>query len=160
MGNNRKTYIIKTNYFNRPWTWIKRTLVFLFLIMTIIYSEWVYPGGLLWKYLFLLLSGLYLFLKPKDDLAIDDKYFYHLKRSIQPFFSRTAKYDLAKIKSIKAGGIYSPPFEIMELLGTGFSNSIEIIFKDNSSIILNLPIYKKDLVFVISKVKELMGLKN
>jgi len=150
-------YIYKTNYFHRSWTWVKRGMVLLYFIMMILYSELAYPGGLVWKCSFFITCGIFLFLKPKDDLAIDAKYFYHLRTSIQPFFSRIDKYEIGKIKSIRVGGIYSRQFEIMELLGFGFSNSIEIIFKNNSSIILNLPIYKKELVFLVAKVRELMA---
>lgn len=131
-------------------------MVLLFLIASVLYSELVYPGGLLWKFVLLLVSGLYVFFKPIDDLALDSRYFYHLKRSPIAFFSRADKYEIGTIKSIKVAGIYSPEFEIMGLLGSGFSNSIEIIFKNNSSMTLYLQIYKKELVFVISKVNKLM----
>lgn len=159
-SSKMENYILKTNYFGRFWTWLKRGLVLLSLILGVIYFELVYPGGLLWKGLFLLSFSLYIFLRPTDDLAVDKRYFYHFKRSIQPTFSRTVKYDIERIKSIKVGGIYSPQFEIMELLGTGFSNTIEITFVDNSSVTLNLPIYKKELVKIVLKIKELIKSKN
>ena len=152
----QKVLRIGTNYFKHPLTWVKRALGFSLIIIFVTYLELTYPGGLFWKGFLLFVSGLYFALMPKDDLAIDDEYLYHLKRSILPFFSRTDKYKISRIKSLGIGGANSTEFEIQDILGSGFSNSLEITFKDNSSRILNLRIYKEDLVFIASKVKELM----
>ena len=151
-----EAFLYKTNYFNRPWTWIKRMLVFCFFVGLMVYFEYRDAGEIHWKYLFLLVCAIVLLLFPKDDLAIDGRYLYHFRRSIVPIFSRTKMYELKEIKVIRTAGVYSRQFEIMELLGYGFSNSIEMIFKDDSSVTLNLPIYKSDLTKIVFKAKELL----
>jgi hypothetical protein len=116
--------------------------------------ELSYHGWYLWKGLFLIVCGLYILLKPKDDLAVKNRHLYHFENSLVPFLSRTKIYDIAEIRSIKVGGIYSSEFEVMDFLGNGFSNRLEIIFEDDSSKTLNLRIYKKDLTFVVSLVSK------
>lgn len=141
-----------TNYFKHPGTWIKRAVGFILVILFVAYLE--YPDGLAWKLLIVFVAGLYLALMPKDDLGVDDEYLYHLQRSLLPAFSRTTKYKISRIKSLGVGGVYTNDFEYRESFGS--TNSLELIFKDDSSRILNLRIYKKDLVSIAKKVKERM----
>src|SRR5690606_40260334 len=86
-------FIKRTDYFSRSWTWIKRfILIFLsFIVIDFLLSidgyNWV-------KILAFLLIGILILIKPKDDIAVDEEYFYHLKTSI---FRKLNKIDRYKI---------------------------------------------------------------
>jgi hypothetical protein len=159
--NSERRYIFKTNYFNRPLMLIKRMFIITFLILVLIYSVQAYPGAVLWKSLLAIICILYVVVKPQDDLAIDEKHFYHFKRSILPSFNRTREIDIDRIKSIgEVKGIHSWQFEMMKLLEIGFPVSVKIIFKDNSSTILTVPLKKKRVHVFLLKLKEVMSKRN
>ncbi len=160
MNSNKRAYIARTDYFNDPWTWAKRTFVFLFLIGVTIYWEWTHEGVLLWKYFVVPVCTIFIYLNPRDDLAIDDKYFYHLRRSLLSIFNTVKKYEIDRMKYAKCSGIFSPNFEFIHLLGYGHSNSIEISFDDDSSITLNVLIYKEELISLLGKVNEIIKRKE
>ena len=93
----------------------------------------------------------------KDDLAVDEIYFYHLRTSLFPLLSRVEKYEIAKIESIRARSFESSFWEYFgrgSLRGT--SDGIEITLRENKSASLDVRIYKKDLMPIINLVKERM----
>jgi hypothetical protein len=154
-------YIIKTNYFYQPWTWIKRVLEFLFGLSVLF---WLHLQGLeqeteySWvKYVLFGLLTVFIFTRPKDELAVDKETFYHIRKSIIPFFTRTAVYKISKIEIIRCAGIFSADTEIFGLLASGVNrNKIEIIFKDNSSISIDLTIHREELNEIVLKINGLI----
>jgi hypothetical protein len=61
------------------------------------------------------------------------------------------------IKSINVGGTYTKAFEVMEFLGYGFTNTVEIVFKDDSSESLDVKIYRNDLDLFALKIRQLVS---
>jgi hypothetical protein len=155
-------FIMKTDYFTDPWTWLKRllefgiALLFLFWVTT---QEPEQGTSYFWvKYLLFGLITIFIFVRPKDELALDIDNLYYIKKSLIPFMSKTNEYKISKIKSIGYRGVFSGKTEILGLLGSGTNrNRLEIIFKDNSSRSHDLTIYKDELVTIVSKVKELIN---
>jgi hypothetical protein len=156
----KKRFLFATNYFSWSWTWVKRAIVLFVLILMMLYFHFLSPEGLVFKALFVLFSVVFLLAAPKNDLAVDDEFLYHFKRSLIPFFADVKKYKIDRIASIKCGGTYSSNFEIMDLLGYGYVNTIEVIFMDNSSISIEAPIYRKDMDKIVAKVHAVMRLKG
>lgn len=156
-----KTFIIKTDYFNQSWTWIKRTILFIILALVIFLWGFSNPKYELIGFLLVGIASIIVFSIPKDDLAVDKEYIYCIRKSILPFFSKTKKYEISKIKSVRCNGNYSRSNDLFNFLSLGnlyqSLNSIEINFKDNSSISLNVAIYKKELNGIILKVSELIS---
>jgi hypothetical protein len=154
-------YIIKTNYFNRPWTWIKRYFEFLaalgFLFWTYI-LESDDPGSMYpWiKYSLFGLLTFYIFSRPKDELAVDEENLHYIKKSIVPFFNRMTKYKISEIKSIGCGGVYHINTEFL-LKGNRYRNRLEIVFKDNSSKSHEVTIYKTELKAIVKGVQMLIN---
>lgn len=156
------TLIIKTNYFNHYWTWIKRTILFTIIFFIILLWNSINPEYNRLGYLFASIAFIIIFAIPKDDLVVDREYFYHIKKSIFPFFTKAHRYELSKIKSIRAKGTYSGGNDLFDFVSLGniyqSLNSIEILFKDDSSINISVAIYKKDLDEVLHNVRELLFL--
>ena len=156
----RGHYVIETDYFNEPWTWTKRCMeffvVFLFFLWLNSLESEERETAYSWvKYVLFGLLTIYIFARPKDDFAMDNDSLYYIKKSILPIFSRRVRYRLSGIKSISGGGIFEGSTEIFGLLGFGTNrNRIEITFKDNSSRILDITIYRRDIEVIISTVRE------
>lgn len=159
MDNN---YIFKTNYFKDPWTWVKRLMEF---IVAAAFLYWVYlqesdqVTDYSWiKYLLFGLLTIFIFVRPKDDLALDNHNLYYIKKSLIPLLSKTKVYKISDIESIGCGGVLDINTEIFGLLGSGTNrNRLEIIFKDNSSKAHDMTVYKYDLLNIISKVNGLIN---
>ncbi|MDN5204130.1 hypothetical protein QQ008_22245 [Fulvivirgaceae bacterium BMA10] len=155
--------LIETDYFSKPWTWVKRIFAIVILAMIIAVWELEIQFQFLKLISFVLITLLILG-KRKDDLMVDDQYLVHLKTSIFPVFSKEIRYEISRIKSIKGGGFHSQSVEILEFLSPGYTkgdeSDIEIIFKDNSSTSLSVAIYKKDLKKVLETVREVMAKQN
>lgn len=156
---DNKTY--KTDYFERPWTWTKRIgLFFLFVVFVTIWELSEDPWDYWWiKYAIFGLMSIGLFLSPVDDIVVDDKYFYHIKRSLLKSRTKVDKYDISTIKSIRCLGVHAPGLTVHEVVGTSRqisveTNQVEITFKDDSYKSLELAIYKKELIFYVSKIRE------
>jgi hypothetical protein len=109
------------------------------------------------RYLVILLIALVVLIAQKDDLAVDQYYFYHIRTSLVPFLTRIEKYEIAKMESIRARAFKS---EFWEYFGRGSlrgtADGIEITFIDNNSISLDVRIYKDELTPIIDLVKEKM----
>ena len=155
-----RNYIIQTNYFNNPWTWIIRlaqSLVAILILYSIDLQKLEQKNDLLWVgYILAGLLVVAFFVRPIDELALNKEGFYHIKKSIIPFLNRTTCYNISNIKGIGVGGIFS--FGTFALLDPrGNRNRLEITFKDNSSISHDLNIYKKELKRIAVKVTELLN---
>lgn len=154
-------FLIKTDYFNKRWTWIKRGFEFLaalgFLFwLHVVESESHRPNYPWIKYFLFAVLTVYIFGRPKDELALDKENFYYIKRSIFPFFNRMVKYPISSIKSIGCGGLLDTD---TEFLGRArpTRNRLEIIFKDNSSRSHDVTIYKKQLKVIVKNVQLLLN---
>jgi hypothetical protein len=157
----KKSYLIKTNYFRKPWTWTKRFLEFLVGLgfMFWIYSVEAKDNGTeyYWvKYCLLGILTMYIFCRPKDELAVDEENLYYMKKSILPLLNRTTQYGISKMKSIGCGGFFDTD---TELLGRArpTRNRLEIIFKDNSSRSHDVTIYKSELRVIVNTVSRLIN---
>jgi hypothetical protein len=156
-----KVYLIRTNYFNRPWTWIKRLLEF---IGALLFLGWIGtveashtgPEYSWIKYALFGVATFYIFSRPKDELALDKQDLHYIKKSIIPFFSRTTKYKISKIKSIGCGGVYDTDTEFL-IKGNRYRNRLEIVFKDNSSKSHDVTIYKTELKAIVKRVQWLIN---
>ena len=151
-------FIDRTHYFTRATTWIKRLTFIGLLSLIILTRDFEYAFiqyGLLTFISFIVLTYR------KDDIALDTKYFYHLRTSIIPSLSKIEKFEIAAIESIRYKGFDS---WIWKLKGgksmRGSDSGIEITFKDNTSVSLDVDIYKKDLGRIIGKVRIIMRKKR
>ena len=157
----KKSYLIKTNYFNKPWTWTKRFLEFL---VALGFMFWIYlvetkDNGTLYpwaKYCFLGMVTTYIFCRPKDELAVDNENLYYMKKSILPLLNRTTEYRISKMKSIGCGGLFDTDTELLGRARTT-RNRLEIIFKDNSSKSHEVTIYKAELKAIVKIVSRLIN---
>src|SRR5882724_5247725 len=155
--------VSKTDYFSKPWTWYKRSgyfLVFVFLAVAWEIAE--DPWDYWWiKYALLIFISLGLLLSPVDDIAVDDRYFYHIKRSVMKSRNKNDKYDISTINSIRCLGVHVPGLSPHEIAGTNRqlsteTNTVEISFKDGSYKSLELAIYKNELIFFVEKIRARM----
>lgn len=156
MDNN---YIIQTDYFTRPWTWIKRFLEF---VIAGLFLYWISlqetETNYFWiKYLLFGLLTIFIFVRPKDELALDSNCLYYIKKSLLPFLTQTKKYKITDIRSIGCAGIFDRKTEFFGLAASGTNrNRLEIVFKDNSSKIHGLTIYKDELITIVRQVSGLV----
>lgn len=154
-----RTLIVRTNTFGHYWTWIKRSIL-LGIILFVLLLVYVDGDHVLLGYVLAIVSCFVIFSIPKDDVALDRKYFYHVKKSLVPFFTTSSRVEIEKIKSIKCQGTYSKEYDLLAFLSFGqlyqAVNSVDITFKDNSSHSFNVGIYRDDLDHVIYKVRELI----
>ena len=155
--------ILKTDYFNKSWTWYKR--VGYFLLFVFLVTAWEIaedPWDYWWiKYVILTFLSLGLFLSGVDDIAVDDKYFYHFKKSLLKSQDKVDKYDISTIKTIRCLGVHVPGLSLQEMTGTNRqlsteTNSVEMSFKDGTYKSLELAIYKKELIYFVDKIRERM----
>src|SRR5688572_33407317 len=101
-------YIIKTDYFNKPWTWIARAMRFLMAII-VLYLVDLYelePGSniLTGGYIFIGLLAIFFLIWPTDELALDKDNLYFIKKSLLPAVNKTTRYNLSDLERI---GIYN-----------------------------------------------------
>lgn len=152
---------LSSDYFNKSWIWYKRLGYFLFFVFLV--TAWEIaedPWDFWWiKYAILTFISLGLFLSPVDDIAIDDNYFYHIKRSLLKSKNKIDKYDISTIKSVRCLGVHVPGLSLQEMAGTNRqlsteTNTIEITFKDGTYKSIELAIYKKELIFYAEKIRE------
>jgi hypothetical protein len=157
------TKIYKTNYFTQRWTWTKRVFVFLFFIGLVIWWEINEEYWDFWwiKYVLFTALSIGLFLSPVDDITIDGNYFYHFRTSLWRSKSKVYKYDISTIKSIRCIGIHVPGITIKEMGYTSHlsteTNTVEMSFKDGTYKSLELGVYKKELLFYVSEIRERMS---
>ena len=153
-------YILKTDYFNSPWTWITRSLRFLMAIL-VLYLVDLYelaPGSnfLMAGYVLIGILAVFFLVWPTDELALDEDNLYFIRKSFLQVLSGTTSYKVSNFKSI---GMYniSKPAGIFALLVPVFNvHRIEIILNDNTSKSEDVIISKKELKNILLKVKALM----
>lgn len=149
-----KAKVIHTGNFKNPWTWTRRTL----LIMFVVIALWVFyfddPEGFILKAAMGLLFSIVIYVFPVGDLAVDGLFLYDTQRSILPAFSKTKRYRIADISSLKFAVAYEDKTDVlMEFLGLPCANVIaEIIFSDNSSTSLRLRAYRNDVIKISRRV--------
>ena len=83
-------YILETGYYTNEWVWFKRLGAMTALL--IVFFVWDFsdmpPYGQFAVYVGFIFLLTALFLSPIDDIAVDQKYFYHIRTSFLPLFSR------------------------------------------------------------------------
>jgi hypothetical protein len=157
-----KTY--RSNYYKTPFTWIKRSAIFIIFVSLVIAWETAEdPWNFWWiKYAIFIFLSLGLIFSPVDDLMVDEQHLFHFKTSLWNGRSRVFKYEIANILAIRCTGVHERGLTLSEYFsqrGTGTdTNTIEITFKDGSYKSLEVAIYKKELIFYTSKVRERMSL--
>jgi len=159
MTESNNTYLFHTDYFHRTWTWIRRAAVIAVLSLGIIIWN-VDDETLVMKPILISIVVFYFVTKQKDDVAVSLEYFFHIKRSVLPVFTRIDKYKLEDVISIRCGGIHTDRWELVDFFnggGTmgGYSNKIEMTFKDDSSKSLDLRISRDNLDKIVSLTKRL-----
>ncbi len=155
--------ILETSYYTDAWVWLKR--VGALCIMLLIFFAWDFSDmplyGQFAVYVGFILLFTALFLSPIDDLAVDQKYFYHIRTSFLPIFSRTYRYEISKLSTIRCVGVHVPGVTMREMTTRryqgGYTNTIEMSFKDNSYKSLEVGAYKEDIIEILQKVQELMN---
>ena len=105
-------YIIKTDYFNRPWTWIARALRFSLAIL-VLYLVDLYelePGSniLTGGYIFIGILAIFFLFWPIDELALDKDNLYFIRRSFLPILNNTTCYKVSDFKGIGTYNISKP----------------------------------------------------
>jgi len=154
-------YTIKTDYFNRPWTWIVRAFRFLVAILVLylvdLYELELGSNALMGGYVFIGILAFFFLVWPTDELTLDGGNLYFIKKSLLPIVNKTTRYRLSDFKGIGTYNI-SKPAGILALLVPVFNlYRVEIIFKDESSKSHDLIIHKKELKKILLKVKELIS---
>ncbi|MBL0742723.1 hypothetical protein [Chryseolinea lacunae] len=110
------------------------------------------------KVIFGVLCTIFIYVLPVHDLAVDDEFFYDIKRSLLPFFTKAKRLKIRQIRSLKFAKEYGSQGEVLlELLNLPYNHVFEIILNDNSSTSFNLPAYRQD---VIRMAKRIQMLKN
>jgi hypothetical protein len=155
-------YILETDYYSDTWVWFKRFLVvFVALIIPI---SWDFsdmpPYGQFAVYLGFILLSVVIFLSPIDDLAVDHNYFYHIRTSFLPIFSRTYRYKISTLRTIRCVGVHVPGITMREMTTKryqgGYTNTIEMSFSDGSYKSIEVGVYKEELIEILAKVQEQM----
>lgn len=152
-------FIVKTNDFHKPYTWILRSIyAILALLVLYIIDLQKLENDFLWiGYSLAILMALAVFTIPVDELALDKDHLYFEKKSILPFFNKTIKHQVSRIQQIGVGG-HSARIGTFALLDPRICRSkIEIIFKDNSSKIYDLSISKKDSKEIANEIRRLIS---
>lgn len=110
-----------------------------------------------------IVSGLVIFYfiaKPKDDIAVTNKLFLHIRRSAIARFTRIDKYEISELTSIRCGGIHTDGWELVDFFNGGgntggYFNTVEMSFKNGDSRSLELAIDRKKLDHMINLIYEL-----
>ena len=147
-------FIDRTNYFYKPTTWLSRMALIgslSFVVLTGDFGPIYLQYGLIG---FITIIGI---IYRKDDIALDRKYFYHLRTSIIPYLTIVDKFEISEIKSIRFKA-YDSWFWALKggKSMSGTDNGIEMTFKDDRTTSLDVIIYKKDMARVIGKVRAIM----
>lgn len=147
--------LANTSYFTRAGTWIKR--IILILIFSSQLLIWEFENDYYLQYILIFLLIVIILIAQKDDLAVDNQYFYHLQTSIIPVLSKVDKYKISDIKSIRGRAYDSFIWAFIRKRSlSGLDYGIEITFRDNSSVSLDVNIYKNDMERVLKKVRQIM----
>lgn len=148
---------IKTDYFNRPRTWIARALRFLMAVLVLylvdLYELEAGSNALMGGYIFIGILAVFFLFWPTDELVVDKDDLSFIKKSLLPIANKTTRYKLSDLKRIGSYNI-SKPAGILALLVPVFNiHRVEIIFKDDALKSHDLIIDKKALKKILLKVK-------
>lgn len=147
-------FLDRTDYFHRPTTWLKRIAIIILFSSQILL--WDFGSDYIQYLLIFLITSAILILR-EEDLAVDHSHFYYLQTSIIPILSRTKKFEIKKIKSIR-GKAYNSWFWALrgERSLMGFWG-VELTLSENKSASIAASIYKKDMDRILNKVKNLIN---
>ena len=154
--NSKSGVIVQTNYFKSPKTWVFRGVQFsiaVFVLYWVDLAELANASGLM--YVCSALLALLFVCLPVDELAVDSKGMYFIKRSLVPFFNSTKTFSASDIKRI---GFYTIPHAVSVFtLLVPVSNlaRVEFTFKDDSSTSKDIFIRKNDLQNIVSEFRRL-----
>lgn len=156
-------YIVSTDYFERPWTWVSRILRFVIalLVLYLVDLQELENGQniLLFGYLFLAFLAIIFVLFPTHDVAVDKQNLYLIRRSFLPLLNRTITYKISDLKGVGVYNISAAPGIFTVLAPVHEVNRIEIIFSNNSSTSHDLTVSKKEIKSILSKVMKMIGSK-
>lgn len=150
-------FLDRTNYFRRPTTWLKRIAVIILFSSQILW--WDFGSDYLQYLLIFLIISAIVILR-KEDLAVDHNHFYYLQTSIIPSLSKTEKFEITKIKSIRGKAYQSWFWSIYGQRSLMGFCGVELTLSENQSASLATSIYKKDMDRIVYKVKRLMDEKR
>jgi hypothetical protein len=160
------TYIFETDYYTSTWVWFKRFLTL--LVALIIFLSWDFsdmlPYGQFAIYVGFILLLTVVLLSPIDDLAVDHKYFYHIRTSFLPLFSRTYRYEISTLSTIRCVGVHVPGVTVREMTTKryqgGYTNTIEMSFSNGSYKSIEVGVYKQDILECLIQVQQSMLTKE
>ncbi|KYG80398.1 hypothetical protein AWW67_09470 [Roseivirga seohaensis] len=149
-------FLDRTNNFSKPSVWFGRAFIALILIIQLFIWEFEAPYEYI-RYILTIIILLATVLARKADIAVDREYFYFLNTSILPQLSKTRKFKISELTSIR-GRSYDSSFLAFYYRKSlqGLDYGIEMTFKDEASDSLDVNIYKIELERILSKVRELM----
>ncbi|WP_276373959.1 hypothetical protein [Chryseolinea sp. H1M3-3] len=155
----QRTFLYRTNYFRREWTWIRRIFAILFLGLGALILPLEKEVQFV-KFVGVGLVVFYFVAKPKDDLALTDEQLLHIKKSAINWFTRIDQYDIAELISIRCGGIHTDGWELVDFFNGsgnqgGYYNTIEMTFRNGESKSLQLSIDRKKLDFIVKIIYDL-----
>ncbi|MDH5599044.1 MAG: hypothetical protein OEY34_07965 [Cyclobacteriaceae bacterium] len=157
--------MIKRTYnYKRIWTWIRRVLLILVLIIYSFFQNYQTEKGLI-QIIFAVGFSLYILLKPKDDVGVDDTYFYYFQTSLFRLFSKVKQYKIADMYSFNCSGFHDDKWELIDFFNGfgnqgGYANHIEILFNDDSSTSISVSVDKNKLIPIISRVHRIMMIEK
>ncbi|RKD90656.1 hypothetical protein [Mangrovibacterium diazotrophicum] len=155
---NTDSILYQTDNLHKPWTWMKRVALFLFVLLAVN----LYPGGHFhyeWlRHAIALATVILLLFIPKQEVAVDSVYLYIRDVSLIPFLSRSRKLKLSEIKNIRITGLHKKKAEIMEFLAPGgnvdTSSRLKVTYRDNSTERFCVSVSKADLQSVLKIARQ------
>jgi len=154
--SNTNPIIYGTNYFGRPWTWIRRifgTIIFTIGIMQLDFGkEFIFIN-----YFLSALLIVFFLLKPKEDLIVTRQYLIHSKRSVLKQLSKFTKYEISAMENIGCRGFHSDGWELVEVFNGagnhgGHTNTLLIKFNDQHTKTIHIAVSKKKLDRIVKIV--------
>ena len=153
-------YVVSTNYFTKPWTWIARILRFVVALLVLYFVDLQeLENGeniLMFGYFFLAFLAIVFVVFPTDDLALDNDSLYLIRRSFFSPLNRTIAYRISSLKSVGVYNISAAPGFFTALSPVYEVNRIEIIFSNDSSTSHDLTVSKKEIKVILSSVMRMM----
>jgi hypothetical protein len=154
----KNEYIVRTNYFNQPWTWILRGVRFLIamLFLYLIDLQELENGSniLVIGFIFAALLAIALLIWPTDELALDKDNIYFIRKSLWSELNRTIEYKISTFKGIGTYNMSKPAGIFALFVPVWDVYRVEIIFKDDSSLSRDLMIPKKELKKILLMVRK------
>ncbi len=152
--------LYKTDYINKPWTWVKR--IFIFCLFAVPIGSLKLESEYMWLKLVVIVVLLVLFvIVPRKEMGICKEYLYLFDVSVVSFLTRKREIKLAEIESIRVAGIHSKLNEILDTFAPGnhggYKNKVELTYVNKSSESFELAVYKDELKKIITIAKQQMA---